>query len=490
MSIVDTVKRFLGIPTIDIGELNRQATRLPSVEVTKPVIKNLLDGIHVTDEYKQVHSLIKTNYPIIFVTGNAGTGKSTLIQYLRSVLNKNMIVLAPTGVAALNVEGVTIHSFFHLPPRIHNDEDIKIVQDRKLYQKLELLIIDEISMVRCDLLDSIDKFLRKNRSTDIPFGGVQLLLIGDLFQLPPVTKRKEREILRAKGYASHHFFSSFSLQKSSFIPFELTSTYRQKDSLFISLLNNVRTGEEVESTIAKLNEHCFQKEQRATNITLTCTNSLADQINKRELQKLHSKEYTFQGEIIGKFNIEEDKLPSPLNLKLKVGAHVMFTKNDGNRRWVNGSLGIVRSIENGNIAVETRVNQQKSIYDVKRVRWETYKYSYSSKENKIVSEVIGEYTQFPLTLAWAVTIHKSQGKTLQKVLLDLGNGTFDYGQLYVALSRCRSMDGIQLARSIKTADVLCDPVIKRFFSTLDTMVNKNNNNELLLAPNQALKLTE
>ncbi|MDP3297966.1 MAG: AAA family ATPase [Thermodesulfovibrionia bacterium] len=404
MSILDTVKKLLGVKPVDIGELNRRATRALLRQVPGQVIKNPLEGINISDEYRTVESLLDAGCPAVFVTGNAGTGKSTLIQYLRTAIKKRLVVLAPTGVAALNVGGVTIHSFFKLPPKIHEDEDIKLVYDRKLYQKLDLIIIDEVSMVRCDLIDSIDKFLRKNRSSSIPFAGVQLLLIGDLFQLPPVVPRQEMSVLQAKGYASPYFFSSFSLQKSSLVPVELTSVYRQDDNFFISLLNRIRIGENIASVTNEVNSRCYQKKGASADITLTCTNSRADQINMKELLHISEREYVFKGEIKGRFSLEEDKLPSPIDLRLKVGARVMFTKNDDNRRWVNGTLGSIRHIDQKSIGIELVTDHKGQICDVQRVSWETYKYAYSIEKDQIVAEKVGSYTQYPLMLAWAVTI--------------------------------------------------------------------------------------
>lgn len=477
MNIMDTVKRLLGVKPINIGELNRRATREPLREIPAQTIKNPLEGVHISDEYKTVESLLNAGCPAVFVTGNAGTGKSTLIQYLRTVLKKKLVVVAPTGVAALNVGGVTIHSFFQLPPKIHEDEDIKLLYDRKLYQRLELLIIDEVSMVRCDLMDSIDNFLRKNRDSDIPFGGVQLLLIGDLFQLPPVVPKQENLVLKAKGYTSPYFFSSLCLQKSSIIPIELTSAFRQDDSSFISLLNSVRIGKDIEQATDIINARCYRKKESAPDITLTCTNNTADQINEKELRQIKEKEYVFKGEIKGRFSLEEDKLPSPINLRLKVGAHVMFTKNDDCRRWVNGTLGIIRSIDPTSIGVELMTDHKGQYYDVKRVTWATYKYAYDPVKDQIVADKAGEYTQYPLMLAWAVTIHKSQGKTLENVTVDLGSGAFASGQVYVALSRCRCIEGISLQRPLRKADVKCDPLIKRFYTAMTETGNEQKSEQ-------------
>jgi ATP-dependent DNA helicase PIF1 len=480
MSFLNSVKRILGIGSVNIGELNRRATLEDEKPKSQESAVNRLDEISVTKEYRSVCALLEAGCPAIFVTGNAGTGKSTLIQYLRMALKKKLVVVAPTGVAALNAGGVTIHSFFHFAPKIHEEEDIKFVYDRRMYQKLELIIIDEVSMVRCDLLDSVDKFLRKNRETNALFGGVQLLLIGDLFQLPPVVPKHEWEVLRAKGYASPYFFSSFSLQQASFIPLELTSVFRQQDPSFIDLLNRIRTGDALNSVAAEVNQICFQENVTPTDITLTCTNNQADQINKEELSRLSSREYSFKGTFEGQFAIEHDRLPSPIDLRLKAGARVMFTKNDDQRRWVNGSLGTVHEIDQGMIRVGLASDPLNMICDVPLAKWETFKYSYDPDQDRIVAVKIGEYRQFPLMLAWAVTIHKSQGKTLDNVLVDLGIGAFASGQVYVALSRCRSIKGIRLARPIRITDFKVDPIIKRFYLALAEMMKQNEDVESVL----------
>jgi len=267
MSLLDKCKRLLGIRPVNVGELNRRATREVEKPKQKTNDKTQPDEIVITKEYEKIREKLEEGFPVIFVTGKAGTGKSTLISYLRSVLDKRLVVVAPTGVAALNAGGVTINSFCQFPPRILEETDIRLVYDRKLYQKLELLIIDEVSMVRCDLLDGIDRFLRMNRENNKPFGGVQLLLIGDLFQLPPVVNEQEWDVLRARGYASPYFFSSFCLQETSFLPIELTTVYKQKDQSFVDLLNRIRIGEDLDFVINEVNRKCFLQDDFQTDIT-------------------------------------------------------------------------------------------------------------------------------------------------------------------------------------------------------------------------------
>ena len=449
---------------VTFGELNRQATSQRGRATAAGKVR--MDDIVVMDEYRLVCDLLADGCPVVFVTGNAGTGKSTLIRYLRQVVEKQMVVLAPTGVAALNVEGATIHSFFRFPPRILDEEDIKTLRDRKLYRKLELLVIDEVSMVRCDLMDAMDRFLRRNRGSSLPFGGVQLLLIGDLFQLPPVVPRNVREVLEARGYASPHFFSSFGLQQTSLVPVELTSVYRQEDPTFIDLLNRVRVGDDVAEVTGELNERCYRPGAAAPGITLTCTNNRADAINDDRLHRLPSAERSYTGKVDGHFSLEDDRLPSPMVLRLKENARVMFTRNDDQRRWVNGTMGTVREVEQGGVLVEVGSEAGGQVYDVEPVTWETYRYTYDPSADRIVAEAIGTYTQYPLMLAWAVTIHKSQGKTMDNVLVDLGSGAFASGQTYVALSRCRTLEGMRLARPVRPSDIICDPVVKRFYGAL------------------------
>lgn len=424
------------------------------------------ERIAVTPEYEDVRRLVESQRKVVFVTGNAGTGKSTLIDYLRSSLRKKLAVVAPTGVAALNARGATIHSFFHFPARILQDDDIKVGADPEIYRRLELLIIDEVSMVRADLLDAIDLSLRRNRSNPHPFGGVQLVLVGDLFQLPPVVTDEAKEILSAKAYESPYFFSSHVFKRIEMEAVELTRFFRQEDREFIELLNRVRIGDSPERVAEELNSKCSHGETDDNKVVLTGTNYLAERINALELAKLGGKDYLYAAQSKGSFSGDGDRFPSPQELHLKVGAHVMFTRNDEQKRWVNGSLGVVRRLEEGRVFVELVGGNAQGLREVTPATWKTYRYRYDRKQDALEAREAGRYTQYPLMLAWAVTIHKSQGQTLDNVLLNLGQGAFASGQLYVALSRCRSIEGIHLARRIRPADIICDPEVKRFHESL------------------------
>jgi len=468
VGLLDSLKTMLGIKPVSIGELNRRAVHEPPPKRSQPPQADPLDGIEVTEEYRVVAKLIDAGAPIVFVSGKAGTGKSTLIHYIRHITKKNTVVVAPTGIAALNAHGATIHSYFRLPPRVIVPEDIEEVRDRSLYSKLDLLIVDEVSMVRADVMDGMDRFLRMNgKSKSEPFGGTQLLLVGDLFQLPPVVTQYEEAALLSSHYDSPYFFSAKALQKSQMLPVELGKIFRQRDPSFTDLLNRIRVAEDLGTVIPKINSVCSTSVGDTEQIlTLTCTNADADRENQQRLNSLPGDTRTFPGEITGKFQVEKERLPSPVNLELKPGAQVMFTKNDGGKRWVNGSIGRVRDLLERTIQVEMISHPQGVVHEVERAKWESYRYRFDRTQDRIVPEVVGTYTQFPLMLAWAVTIHKSQGKTLERVRVDLGKGAFSPGQVYVALSRCRSLEDIRLARPIQGKDVKCDPVIKRFFMAM------------------------
>lgn len=464
MSLLDDFKKQHGTKVTNLGQLNRKiAARSQSRELEQQSMTDPLAGITVTAEYLKVKSLLESNYPLVFVSGKAGTGKSTLITYLRYSYKNNIVVVAPTGVAALNVAGATIHSYFKLPPRIVTVDDIKETSDRRLYARLDLLIVDEISMVRVDLIDAMDAFLRLNgRDENLPFGGTQILFVGDMFQLPPVVTRTEQELLEKAGYATPYFFSAKALEECEMASVELTEVFRQRDPEFANLLNQIRVAENLKKVLPQINEQCCHQESSDSLITLSCTNAVADQINLTKLNEIAGKSRIYLGEIEGRFAVEEDRLPSPLNLELKVGAQVMFTKNDGLRQWVNGTLGKIVDLSDTVIKVELISENTGSIVNVLQEEWESYRYEYNAQKDRIVPVIVGKYTQFPLMLAWAVTIHKSQGKTLEKVNVDLGTGAFAPGQVYVALSRCRSLQDVSLARPINPYEVKCDPKIQMF----------------------------
>lgn len=474
MSFLKKLEEFVGSKKAKIDELRKASVRVPirSYGATNEPPTQNNEEIEVTPEYEEVVKAINAYDPFIFVSGKAGTGKTTLIGYLREIVAGNVVVVAPTGVAALQVRGATIHSFFRLPPRIiFAEEDIKTVKDRRMYEGIRLLIIDEISMVRADIVDAIDLFLRVNGPQQgKPFGGVQIMFVGDLFQLPPVINTSEMELLRERGYEQAHFFNAMALSGKEIMMIELQKIFRQKDREFTDILNHIRVNEDIDVAIETLNRECFEKQELNSPyaITLTTTNARADAINEEELDAISGSPIMFVGLLDGKFNVDERNLPSPMNLTLKVGAHVMFTANDMAmpKRWVNGTIGIVREFTGESVRVEIKTENDLNIVDVHSHKWESYKYELDSTTGKISPIVIGSYQQIPLMLAWAVTIHKSQGKTMDQVNIDLSTGAFASGQVYVALSRCRTLSGIRLKRPIKINDVRCDPAIKRFYEAL------------------------
>jgi ATP-dependent DNA helicase PIF1 len=444
----------------------------------------------------------------IFLTGEAGTGKSTLLKYFRHTTQKNMAVLAPTGVAALNVEGQTIHSFCGFGPSITLSTVKKLAPFSpkfKLLQKIQVIVIDEISMVRADLLDCVDKFLKLNGpAPKEPFGGIQMVFIGDLHQLPPVEKDFVVSGSLFQEYKSPYFFDSYSYRKGNFAFVELKTMYRQKDEVFVGILNAVRNNVvlsehlKILNTRAKSQEEKFSFEQFA--VYLTTTNVRASQINNFFLEKIPTEAKVYQGRAQGKF--ENRELPTDLSLQVKVGAQVMMLNNDQRKRWVNGTMGKVIKIEGGEssspaesfedsseshegftyeeiadeflnpkfsspltaeITVELETGE---VVSVSPYTWEMFEFTLDRKKQKVDSKTVGSYTQYPFKLAWAVTIHKAQGKTFDKVYIDLSTGTFAHGQLYVALSRCRTLEGIYLKRPIVPKDIILDKRIVEFLHEL------------------------
>lgn len=465
MSRSNRIKDILGYQPPETATLNSLATH--QAPPTQPSILSAPPpDIEITPEYKRALDLIEAKAPVVFVTGRAGTGKSTFIEVLRKRYEGVMAVVAPTGVAALNAGGVTIHSFFRFPPRIINPEDIKKVVDSRLYKCLEFLVVDEVSMVRADVIDAMDHFLRLNGPCpNSPFGGVRLVLVGDLAQLPPVVSTEEEAVLFSRRYKSPFFFSAASLGRSIIAPVELSRVFRQADADFIDILSRIRLGEASPDDLDALNSRVDQPLPTPAPIILTPTNAAADRINLKGLGRLPGDEKLFIGAIEGRFKLEDKKLPAPLHLKLKPGAHVMFTQNDNAKRWVNGTLGVVTEISPDRISVEI-AERGRGVVDVDRTWWNQYRFSYDSTADRVKAEKVGSYIQFPLLLAWAVTIHKAQGKTLPAVQVDLGRGAFAPGQTYVALSRARSLETIWLTRPIQSKDMFSDPRIVEFYRAL------------------------
>ncbi len=426
--------------------------------------------LQLNDDFKYALDVLEKTDKSLFITGKAGTGKSTLLQLFRNTTHKKVAVLAPTGVAALNVKGQTIHSFFGFPPRIVTPSEAARKTGRKdklrIYKALEVLVIDEISMVRADVLDGIDKFLRVNREDFRPFGGVQVVFFGDLFQLPPVVTRDPVEASYFTDYyQSPYFFSAQIMQDPDFQldTLELRKVYRQESRHFLRLLEAVRVNNFDFDDLEDLNER-YRPDFPETEgyITLSARNVTADRINQRELSLLETEEFEFIATVQGLF--DPVLYPTDFGLRLRQGAQVMFVRNDQEeRKFVNGTIGKIIQIESNKIVVETEdlLGNKRSI-EVPKIEWEIIRYK-GGPTGSLETETIGSFTQYPIKLAWAITIHKSQGKTFDRLLIDLGGGAFEHGQLYVALSRCRTLEGIVLRQRIRPQDVITDERVVEFY---------------------------
>ncbi len=422
-------------------------------------------------EFKFAEQLILYSNRSIYLTGKAGTGKSTFLRYIAKNTTKNYIIVAPTGIAALNAGGMTINSFFQLPfiPfvwELFNDAQkesfYKISQEkREVIKNADLIIIDEISMVRADMIDAIDFRLRNfGGKKNLPFGGKQILFVGDTFQLEPIAKPDEWNILK-KYYSSPYFFSAITFKKVEFLNIELKKVYRQKDEKFISLLNKVRINQAQLQDIQELNKSYapnFSTTEDENYITLATKRDIVDATNLRKIQQLPGKKYSFEGIIEGRFGKEnsnnDDLLPTNKKLDLKDDAQVMFVKNDRGGRWVNGSIGKVTELSEESISVVLLKDDKPVSYKIEKAIWENIKYELDEATGKIVEKVVGTFTQYPIKLAWAITIHKSQGLTFDNVIIDLGDGAFTAGHTYVALSRCKTFEGIKLKTLIRPRDII------------------------------------
>ncbi len=414
----------------------------------------------LTHEFSTACDLMENTRHHFYVTGNAGTGKSTLLHYFKEKTQKKIVVLAPTGIAAINIGGATIHSFFRFPTRLITEDDIKKIRGKAdLFAALDTMIIDEVSMVRADMMDAIDASLRINRNRPHdPFGGVQMVFIGDLFQLPPVVERDLEEYFE-DHYLTPYFFSAKVFSEIRLQKIELQRVFRHIDPEFILLLNKVRNNELDMSDLRKINQryHASLKfHKHDLVITLTSTNALASAINLQKLSALPSKEYYFDAVVDGDF--DEKSQPTDKKLRLRQGAQVMMVKNDPNKRWVNGTLGVIEHLTPEAI----RVSFDHAVHTIDPSIWEKSVYEYDRTHGSIESVVTGSFRQYPIKLAWAITIHKSQGKTFDKVIIDLGYGAFAHGQAYVALSRCKSFEGLHLKAPLKYFDIILDQRVRDF----------------------------
>lgn len=423
-------------------------TRIKSYDVS---------NIEINDDFKLALNSIENDGKSIYITGKAGTGKSTLLKYFRATTKKNIVVLAPTGLAAINVDGQTIHSFFKFPPRLIEQNKIKHLRDTEVVRKLDVMVIDEVSMVRADLMDGIDLSLKLNRNNNLPFGGVQMVFIGDLFQLPPIVRERELQQYFEEHYQSPYFFSAKVFDKVNFQMIELNKIYRQTEADFINILNQIREKKINHNLLASFNQKVISNNNYDKNsyVTLTPTNAVANEINKEYLERLNSQEFTYYAHKEGVF--DTSSFPTEEELKLKNGAQVILIKNDKDKRWVNGTICKIERLSSNQVFV----NIDGFTCEVKRETWENIEYYFNKEKNKIEERIIGVFEQFPLRLAWALTIHKSQGQTFPKVIVDMGNGAFAHGQTYVALSRCKSLDGLVLKRPLEYRDIILDDTVYR-----------------------------
>ena len=427
-------------------------------------------------EFQDALNLIQYTRQSVFLTGKAGTGKSTFLRYICEHTKKKHVVLAPTGIAAINAGGSTLHSFFKLPfyPLLPDNPDFSLQRGRiheffkytkphrKLLEELELIIIDEISMVRADIIDAVDRILRVySRNLREPFGGKQILLVGDVFQLEPVVKGDEREILN-RFYPTPYFFSARVFNQIDLVSIELQKVYRQTVATFVGVLDHIRNNTVGATDLQLLNTRYgtqIEESEADMYITLATRRDNVDHINDKKLAELPGEPVTFSGEITGDF--PESSLPTSQELVLKPGAQIIFIKNDFDRRWVNGTIGIISGFDPFEETLYVITDDGKEC-DVKRESWRNIRYKYTEEKKQIEEEELGTFTQYPIRLAWAITIHKSQGLTFSRAVIDFTGGVFAGGQAYVALSRCTSLEGIQLKKPVSRADVFVRPEIIGF----------------------------
>lgn len=423
--------------------------------------------VEATGDFEAAAAYVETGNGHLFVTGKAGTGKSTLLRALRDEDDHEMVVLAPTGLAAVQVGGQTIHSFFGLPPRLIKAEDIRPSRRLGLMRKLKTLVIDEVSMVRSDLMDGIDKMLRLNRKRpNDPFGGVRLVMFGDLHQLPPVIAEPELQTYLADRFGGPFFFDAPAFRETDAKRIELGRVFRQKDAHFLGALNQIREGTPRPEDLALLNERVSPLDslpRRDDYVILTPTNAVAQEINMAFLKALPGKPHMHEALVTGTY--ADSAQPTDAVLTLKAGAKVILIRNDPEKRWVNGTLAKVSRLEADRVFVEIGGEE----HEVEPEVWEAIRYDYDAKEDRIVETLAGSFRQLPLRLAWALTIHKAQGMTLDRVFIDLRRGTFAHGQAYVALSRVRTLEGLAMARPLRRSDIIFDRAVTGYREVFEAL---------------------
>lgn len=443
-------------------QYNSSSSAAASVPTPKPRlnIKQVdISNIKLSPEQQKLFDKLETTSSNMFITGKAGTGKSVLLQYFKQNSSKRLVVVAPTGVAALNVGGQTIHSLFRIPPEFITKDKLRLTpKTALLLRNLDTVVIDEISMVRADLMDAIDYLLKQARNNNLPFGGVQMAMFGDLYQLPPVVHDPELHKYFADNHGGFYFFHAHAWRDIPLEIYELSTIFRQKDEAFKDILNSIRSGSFDEQLLSRLNARVTVEIPEEGIITLVTTNSLASEINNRKLGQLEGELKEYRASIFGQ--LEQSSFPTDEVLRLKKGAQVMLIKNDREKKWVNGTIGFIHSLSGS----EVKVNIDGIVYSVPRETWSKIRYYYNQEKKKVEEEVISSFTQFPLKLAWALTVHKSQGQTYGSVAVDLGDGAFAHGQTYVALSRCKTLEGLYLKREVLREDVIVDPAVIGFMN--------------------------
>ena len=428
----------------------------------------MLEPLRLSDDFNYALERMESGAHL-FVTGRAGTGKSTLLQIFRRSTQRNVVVLAPTGVAALNVGGQTIHSLFGFPPRLILPENVRPNRRyKRLFENLDTLIIDEISMVRADVMEAIDLGLRINRNSHEPFGGVQVILFGDLYQLPPIVSSPAERQYFSERYASAYFFAADCFDTIDLEMIELRQVYRQDSRHFLRLLEAIRNATVDYDELESLNERHipdFVPEEGENYLTLAARNATVNSLNTTKLAEIDQPEILYLASVQGSF--PENLFPVPAALHLKIGAQVMTVRNDTDKKYVNGTIGTVVECKPESVIILVSDEGKPRTFEVGYEEWDVVRYKAEGENlDKIGTESLGKYKQLPVRLAWAVTIHKSQGKTFDKIIIDLGRGAFEHGQTYVALSRCRTLQGIVLRKPLTPRDVMVDPAVVEFYQQM------------------------